>query len=155
MRVANTSTNGIISSTLISKVINEVNKLNDFLNELGYEKPNEGTIDLFYKKRTANDPIKDTRGADDFRVYSAKIDTILKKGQTNHGDVKVPLPKVRKPWSVTATIESAEVPAFVSIKSADSATELIFEITSINNPTSNKNITLHVIAIAVENSPDN
>lgn len=153
-RVANTSTNGIISSTLITKIINEVNNLNDWLNELGYEKPNEGTVDIYYKKRNVVKPVKDTRGAEDFRVYSVKIDCSLQKGKVDHGDVKVPLPAGRTPWSITATIESAEIPAFATLKSRGS-TEMIFEITSIKKPSANKNILLNVTAIAVEKSPDN
>ena len=148
-RVANTSTNGIISSTLISKIIDEVNHINEWLNELGYEKSNDGMVDMYRKLKNASKPTTDTRGADDFRVYTATVHSSLQKGKVDHGDVKVPLPKGRTPSSVTATIQCDTIPAFATLKSIGS-TEMIFEITSIKKPNANKDITLHITAIALE-----
>jgi hypothetical protein len=148
-RVANTSTNGIISSALIGKIINEVNSINNFLNALGYERRDDGTVDLYTKQRTSSKERTDTRGADDFKVYSVNIDSVLKKGMLDHGDIKVPLTKQKYPHAITATIQSGDIPAFATLKSI-SGTEMIFEITSTKRPVSGKNITLHVIVIATD-----
>jgi hypothetical protein len=154
-RIVNTSTNGVFSATIITSIIDEVNKINSWLNEIGYERADEGTLRIFRQKKgvSAADAKKDVIGADDFKVYSAYKYVTLKKDKLAHGECSIPLPQGLTIKSVVASVESGDVPVFATLKSQNDK-DMIFLITSTSKPTANSDAYLHVIGVASEKTLD-
>jgi hypothetical protein len=148
-KVTNTSTNGIVSTILISKIVDEVNRINDWLRELGYESPTTGLVEFYSRKHGQKeaDANRDVKGADDFRVFAGRVPATLTKDKTDHGEVTLTHSSGYKWKSVTATVESSEIPAFATVKSF-SGTDIKLDLTTPTKAKSTKKIFINVIAIA-------
>lgn len=147
-RVSNTATNGIIDSILISRIVAELNKINDWLGELGYEQQNQGMLYKANKTLKDDERVWDIRGADDFKVFSMQKEIKL-KNSTNHGDVSISGIQGHQLHSVVASVECSSIPVLASIKSANNSS-IVVHVRTLEKATANTKATLHVIAIAEE-----
>lgn len=152
-KVVNTTTNGIIDSTVISNIIDEVNRINDWLNELGYERPNQGMLYTYERGIGQVKAKSDVKGADDFKVFTAKIGDKLKPNNLVHNDITIKSPPGHTWKNMTATVECKDLLVACHIKSI-STDEAIIGIRTFTKPTTAQTIRLHLIAVAVQNDDD-
>jgi hypothetical protein len=154
-KIINDITSGLISSATIIKIIEEVNRLNAWLNQIGYENANGGFLTISSNTKVGGTPVQDTLGADDFRIFTGKYQSTLTKGKLDHPElvIKVPTTPAVKWYTATATVQSVDQPAFATIKTF-SKTEITFDIKTTTAPNTSKPITVHVFAIAYDKDAD-
>ena len=156
-KIINTTTNGIISVDQITDIINRVNDHDSFLNDLGFENPNDGV--LSYSVARANlpgNPTTQIKGADDFRIFAGSFQTNLNQGKMLHDPitVKIPAAKGGYTWGiVTATAQTKTLPVFVTV-TAMGPTSFTLQPHSTKNAATNNAIVINLIAIAIESDTD-
>ena len=155
-KVVNDTTSGIISANTIINLITEVNKIQEWLNQLGYEMPDEGMLYTQFRARGGlpkNDS-KDVLGADDFKVFAGRFPALLKKTKTDHPEVTIDVPSTHNWFSITATAQSSDQPVFVTLKQFAVKGQATFDLRTTVAPSADKQIWIHVIAVAKDNSAD-
>lgn len=154
-KIINTTTNGIISVDQITDIINRVNDHDSFLNDLGFENPNDGTLSYAAPGSTPSNPTTQIKGADDFRIFAGSFRTTLNKTKTVHDPITVTVPKTKGgyTWAVVTATAQTKLPVFVTI-SAIGPNSFTLQPHSTTAATSNDPIIINLTAVAIESDTD-
>lgn len=152
--VPNTTTNGVVSAGVIGTLIDAVNGMGAWLQEVGYQNSTVGPFIMSYWRRGKTEPTVVQKSLDDAAITACWLPgATLKKDNTSHGTVTYTAPNGLIIKTVTAT-PITDQPCFITIDSSPDGSAVTFNVHTSAKAAKTEKIILHVIAFCWETSSD-